>query len=145
MTDLAPAVVVDPYVLWASAHGLDGSSDDHDHDGIANLLEFYLDGDPLAADGSIRPLATVNDTHLVLTFRRRDDAEAHAGTGFVQWGSDLAGWTDVVLGASTAGPDAHGVMVEVIENDAVADDFTVTIPRTLETDGMLFARLKVSE
>ncbi|MCW1923157.1 discoidin domain-containing protein [Luteolibacter arcticus] len=138
-------ILVNPYDTWAAAQGLDGSSDDPDHDGTGNLLEFYLDGDPLAADGSTLRVMMVDTTHVVLTFHRRDDAEAHVSTELVQWGSDLAGWTDVALGGSHAGPDANGVVVEVIENDERPDDITVSIPRELAISGKLFARLKVTE
>ncbi|MCW1923866.1 autotransporter-associated beta strand repeat-containing protein [Luteolibacter arcticus] len=137
--------LVNPYLAWASAHGLDGSHDDPDHDGTGNLLEFYLGGNPMTADGSILPLTTVNATHVVLTFKRRDDAEAHAGTEMVQWGSDLTGWTDVVVGESSAAPDANGVEIQVIENEAAPDDITVSIPRALASGGKLFARLNITE
>ncbi|MCW1923903.1 tandem-95 repeat protein [Luteolibacter arcticus] len=139
------ALVVDPYLVWAGAHGLDGSSDDPDHDGTGNLLEFYLDSNPMAVDGSILPLTTVNATHVVLSFKRRDDAEAHAGTELVQWGSDLTGWSDVILDASSSVPDADGIVVEVTENGAAPDEITVSIPRALAAGGKLFARLKVNE
>lgn len=57
-------IVANPYAAWASAHGLEGSSIDPDHDGTGNLLEFSLDGDPQASDGFILPVATVTPTHF---------------------------------------------------------------------------------
>jgi hypothetical protein len=88
---------------------------------------------------------TVDASHVVLTFRRRDDAEAHFGTELVQWGSDLVGWTDVALGESSAGPDANGVFIQVTENEETPDDIMVSIPRDLATGGKLFTRLNVAE
>ncbi|MCW1923867.1 discoidin domain-containing protein [Luteolibacter arcticus] len=140
-------IVVSPYATWAATHGLDGSSNDTDSDGdgINNLLEFYLNGDPLTSDSSTLPVMTLGATHVVFTFQRRDDAEAHAGTELIQWGSDLSGWSDVILGASSSEADADGVSVEVSEHDDAPDDIKVSIPRTLEAGGKLFARLKVTE
>jgi hypothetical protein len=141
----AQGALEDPYLAWAAVHGIEGSDGDPDGDGVANLLEFYLDGNPLAADGSILPVATLNATHLVLTFQRRDDAEGDPGAEVVRWRSHLDDWTEFVLGASSSGPDANGVFVEVTENGELPDDITISIPRVLGSGGKLFASLKVTE
>ncbi|MEK7949755.1 beta strand repeat-containing protein [Luteolibacter soli] len=144
-------VVGGAYDSWASSKGLDGTpgkenglADDPDKDGIQNLTEFYLDGNPLANDPTILPAATVDATYLTLTFHRRDDAEASVTAQAVQYGTNLTSWTDVAIGAATAtGP--NGVIVTVAENDAAADLITVQIPRTLATSGKLFGRLQVTK
>ena len=133
---------------WAAAKGLDGTpgkekgpSDDPDKDGMENLTEFYLDGNPLASDTAILPTSSVDQNYLTLTFRRRDDAETLA-TQAIQYGSSLALWTDVTLGATSTTSPA-GVIVTVTENDAATDWITVKIPRTLAASGKLFGRLNL--
>lgn len=142
-------VVANPYDTWAASKGLTagnkGAELDPDMDGLNNLLEFYLNGNPLGQDGSIRPVVATDATYLILTFTRRDDAEAHASTELIQRGSSLNGWTDIVLGAVTSGPDANGVIVEVTENNGSPDTIKVSIPRALAVSGKLFARLRVAE
>jgi len=136
------------FVTWAAAKGLtdgnNGPADDPDHDGIPNLVEFYLDGDPLAADASILPATSLDATYLTLVFKRRDDAETDLVSQAIEYGSDLSGWTDVPLGASSSGPDANGVIVTVAENGDDPDTITVQIPRSLANSGKLFGRLKVT-
>lgn len=138
-----------PYDSWASSKGLTASNNgqalDPDKDGVSNLLEFYLDGNPLASDGSILPQVSVTPTHLVITLKRRDDAEAQLGTELAQWGLNLTAWNDVVLGATSSGPNANGVTVQVTENGAAPDTIVVSIPRTLSVGGKLFGRVKVAE
>ncbi len=139
------------YDSWAASKGLDGTpgkekglTDDPDKDGIQNLAEFYLDGNPLANDQGILPVATLDATYLTLTFKRRDDAEVDVVTQAVRYGSNLAGWTDVTIGATSATSGA-GVIVTVTENADAPDIITVQIPRTLSAGGRLFARLNVTK
>jgi hypothetical protein len=136
--------LANPYADWASAHGASETSGDPDGDGIENLLEFYLDGDPLAADVSVLPTASMDEDYLILSFKRRDDAENHGAGASIEWGS-LAGWTAVPLGSTSSGANADGVTVQVDENGGGPDTIRVAIPRALATDGNLFARLKVRE
>lgn len=142
-------VSAEGYDAWATLKGLDGSNNDPafdaDKDGTSNLMEFYLDGNPLANDPSILPASTLNGTYLTLSFKRRDDAEAEMTVELVQYGTDLAVWQDTVLGAGSAPADGNGVIVNITDNDADADDIEVLIPRTLAVGGRLFGRLKVTE
>ncbi|MES2659565.1 MAG: autotransporter-associated beta strand repeat-containing protein [Verrucomicrobiota bacterium] len=147
-TGTGSIVIVGGYDAWAPDAGLtasnDGLTDDAENDGIDNLMEFYLDGNPLASDPSILPASSLDDDYLTLTFTRRDDAEEDVTSQAIQYGSDLAGWTDVPLGEVSAGPDVNGVIVTVDENGTDPDDITVQIPREVEDDTM-FARLKIAK
>ena len=142
-------VVGGAYDSWAASKGLDGTpgkenglADDPDKDGIPNLTEFYLDGNPLANDPSILPAGSLDANYLTLTFHRRDDAESSVTTQAVQYGTSLGSWTDVAIGAANStGP--NGVIATVTENDAATDLITVQIPRTLAASGKLFGRLQV--
>ncbi|MCF7673768.1 MAG: autotransporter-associated beta strand repeat-containing protein [Akkermansiaceae bacterium] len=130
-----------PYQLWASAKLLtagvnDGPTQDPENDGIANALEFVLGGDPLASDPGILPTLDASGANLVFSFTRADESEAEISLLF-QYGTDLAGWTDVVIGVDNAG---SGPEVDIVENDAAPDDITVTIPKGANTE--LFGRLE---
>lgn len=148
-TGAGTLVVEGGYDSWAEASGLtasnNGLTDDPDNDGTDNLLEFYLNGNPLASDPSILPAQALDATYLTLSFSRRDDAEEDVASQAVQYGSDLAGWTSVPIGAASSGPDANGVIVTVTENDADPDAISIQIPRALAPTGKLFGRLQVTK
>jgi autotransporter-associated beta strand protein len=135
--------VIEGYAAWKidPANGLtagvnDGAAQDPDQDGISNLLEYALGGAPLGSSQSILPQGAVTGGNLVFTFKRSDASEIDT-TQVVQYGSDLAGWTDVNIGAASAG------VVTIVENADAEDDVTVTIPMGANTK--LFARLAVTE
>lgn len=140
-------LVLAPYEAWAALKGLDSSNNglgqDPDHDGLSNLMEFYLNGNPLASDPAMLPVQTLDATYVTFSFSRRDDAAAAVTSEAAQYGSDLLGWTDVPLGTSSSGPDANGVIVTVTPNGAAPDSIVVQIPRSLAPAGELFVRLKV--
>jgi len=104
---------------------------DPDGDGIANLMEYVLTGgNPVVPSLSILPtLASVGD-NLMLSYTRNDESEADT-TQVGQWTTDLTIWNDVVP-------------VVVSENGALADDMTVTVPKSNAVNGKLFLRLKVT-
>ena len=139
----------DPYGDWAAGKGLtaanNGKTQDPDNDGVANLLEFYLGGEPLTANSSILPRVVAMDaTTVTFGFSRLDEAEAAFPTQRFQYGSTLAGWTPVTIGA-TGGTGPNGITVGVVENNANPDWITVVIPRALAAGGKLFGRLHLSE
>jgi fibronectin-binding autotransporter adhesin len=128
-----------PYSSWATGNGLNGinggANQDPDFDDIENQLEFALGGNPLASDASILPALTTTATDFVFAFNRADASEAEIGLTF-QYGSTLTGWTDVPVGAASAG------QVAVAENGTAADTVVITIPRSNAVAGKLFGRLK---
>lgn len=132
------------YSTWATDNGLDGSNNgemmDPDNDGVSNLLEYVLDRDPLASGGENTVNVETDATHFILTFKRLDASIADVALK-VQWSDDMdAPWTDfVTVPAATAGA------VTVVENGSNPDDVTVRIPRSLVTDGSLFARLQATK
>ncbi|MBC8011801.1 MAG: Ig-like domain repeat protein, partial [Burkholderiales bacterium] len=101
---------------------------DPDSDGVSNLLEYALDGDPLAASGTDIPVSALNsDTppKLTLTFlRARADV-----TYLVQASSDLTAWEDLVTN-----PGAVSLTVPVTVTDTPPLDATKR-----------FLRLRVSQ
>ncbi|GAA5123517.1 hypothetical protein GCM10023212_21950 [Luteolibacter yonseiensis] len=137
------------YGSWATNAGLtagnNGLAADPDNDGVTNLLEFYLNGNPLASDSAILPTRALDATYLTLSFRRRDDAESDVTSQVVEFGTSLTSWMTRAIGATSSGADANGVIVTVTENGSSPDDIVVQIPRSLAPGGAMFARLKVAK
>jgi autotransporter-associated beta strand protein len=133
------------YAAWALTKGLDGTNngatqDNGDFDGVANVLEFVLGGNPKASDPLILPDPTEDATNFYFTFNRADESEAEVGLTF-QYGSDLTGWTDVAVGATTGTSGSGVVVTEDLPSPAV-DTVVVTVPKTSAVDAKLFGRLK---
>ena len=126
------------YTAWSGPFGynLTGWPDgDDDSDGIENLIEYVLGGNPNAASSEILPTATTASGNLVFTFRRIQSTTADT-TQVFQHGTDLSGWTDV--------PVVAGGIVAIQPNtpQAGTDTVTVTVPKG--TEPTVFGRLKVS-
>jgi len=130
------------YATWASSFGSgfnatnNGPSQDPDNDGIRNVLEFVLGGNPLTSDRSKLPVQTQDATNIYFTFNRADQSETEVSL-VVEYGTTLTGWTGIAVGAATVPP------VNVVEGSgATPDVVTVTIPRSNAVGGKIFARLK---
>ena len=116
------------YGTWAAANGVTGGEyGDSDHDGIPNLVEYALNLNPAASDGSAGTLAG-----NVITFTKRADAIANADVSYIVETSatlEAGSWTPVV----TQNPGGTGY----------ADP---TISYSLPTGpGQMFARLVVTK
>ncbi len=127
--------------FWLDFTGLQGAdrlaTADPDKDGIPNSLEFVLGGKPSgsgAADRTILPQLSLDETRAIFVFRRADVAAAIGP--FVQYG-DLASWT-------TATHGVNGVQITVEDDgfETGVDRVTVRIPRAT---GRLFVRLNANQ
>jgi autotransporter-associated beta strand protein len=98
---------------------------DFENDGIQNLLEFVLGGNPTTNDSlSIGPSVSTSGTDLVMTFNRTDLSEDQPVTVKVQTSADLVNWTNfATIGA------VSGSGYTVAENGVAADTIIVTIPK----------------
>jgi hypothetical protein len=126
------------YAAWSGRgiHDLTGGpSDDDDDDGIANVLEYVLGGNPHASSNHILPTATASSGNLVFTFRRSSSSAADTSQLF-QYGSDLSGWTDL--------PIVAGGMVAIQSGIPQAGTDTVTITVPEGSAARLFGRLKAT-
>lgn len=112
---------------------------DPDNDGFDNLEEFVLNGNPSVSSQSIAPLLDASGADFLFSFTRRDDSVTEAPATF-QYGSDLAGWTDVPVAANGT---FDGVNVAVTPGDAVTDAVVVTLPKSKAVGGKLFGRLQM--
>lgn len=112
---------------------------DPDHDGIVNLLEYVLNGNPGSSDLSILPTLDASGTNFVFSFTRREQS-TNDTTQIFEYGSDLSGWTALNITAPTAAAVTLGTA------SAGLQTVTVTIPKTLAgPSGKLFGRLRVTQ
>jgi hypothetical protein len=98
-------------------------SADPDRDGINNLTEFALGGNPSVASASIAPTISDSGSNLVVSFNRSADSVSTTNA-VVQYSADLSTWTDVGT-PTTSGAQA------------------VNVPKSNAIDGKLFTRIKV--
>jgi autotransporter-associated beta strand protein len=124
----------------------DQPGDDPDQDGIDNLLEYVLNGNPTLSDHSILPTLNVTATDYEFTYQRRDDSVSPETTQTFEWGTTLAAWPGSAVIPATSG--AVGVATITVSpgipNDSVTDTVKISIPITEDGGtGKLFGRLKV--
>jgi autotransporter-associated beta strand protein len=138
------------YGSWIGGFGLaladQDPTDDPDKDGVNNLLEFVLNGNPSLADSSILPKLVVTATAFEFTYQRRDDSLSPETTQTFQWGTTLATWPgSAVIPAGSATVGVATVTVSAgVPSDAVTDTVTISIPKTeAGATGKLFGRLQV--
>jgi autotransporter-associated beta strand protein len=120
--------------------------DDPDNDGMDNLLEFVLNGNPAVSDNSILPDLVVTATAFEFTYQRRDDSLAPETTQTFEWGTTLAAWPGSAVVPATSG--AVGVATVTVSagtpDDGVTDTVKISIPKTEDGGaGKLFGRLRI--
>lgn len=130
-----------PYGNFESANGIAGAgaAADSDQDGIKNGIEFVIGGDPSGPgsdSNALLPTSKINGTYLDFVYRRT--AASVSSNPYVEYGSDLTGWTTAVAGTG-------GVIINVEANGFASgvDKVTVRIPQSLATNSKLFARLGI--
>lgn len=129
------------YSTWiAGFPGLSDSSanGDPDFDGITNLVEYVLNGQPGSPSTQILPKASIGGSNLSFTFVRRAESKGDS-TQIFQYGPDLTLWTDVAIPASTNG----NVTITPNSPSAGLETVVVTVPKG--SNSTLFARLKVTQ
>ncbi len=106
------------FAEWSAMNNVTSGTADDDGDGVQNLLEYVLRGNPHASDAGILPVAAnqtitvggVEDKYLTLTFLRALGSDE--ATLSVEWSPDLATWsTNGALVSSTDHGD--GTVTEV--------------------------------
>ena len=142
------------FAAWIAGFGLSGPAAlgdaDPDFDGIANLVEFVLGGNPATvADSALLPtVALVSNPggtvppgqYLRFTYRRTADS-AYLNPG-MQFNATLSGpWTTAVGAAGVVQVVTPGVFTTPVPADRVE----VFVPRTTHAlNGKLFGRLLVT-
>lgn len=136
------------YKQWATANSLtagvnDAPDFDADLDGVANVLEYILGGNPISANPSILPTAVATGANFEFSFNRTDASEPNTVLTF-QWSTDLQSWNDVTVGAAGSAANGQGVVVQVDEGTPTSnpDAVKVSVPKTNSTTGKIFGRLR---
>lgn len=127
----ADPVVISGYTAWLAAFPSisgDAPETDSDDDGMTNLMEFALGGNPIIRDAAtVLPGVHATPAGALFTLRRSDASETGTEMTF-QYTQDFSSWTDVVIGESSSGPDSNGVQVTVEENDSDPDVIRIFLP-----------------
>jgi hypothetical protein len=121
------------YALWASDHEVGAMDEDFDKDGLDNLVEYALGGNPTKAnDADIRPSLMKTDDGWHYVYRRRLDPAAAGLSYTVETSTSLASgeWTET--GTVEIDPDVIDTEFESVTN-------------AVDTTGKpaLFIRLKI--
>ncbi len=134
-------IELDSYDEWARGDSdLDDKTGlgDPDGDGIVNLMEYVLNGDPSNEDVELLPKAEVTENSFIFSFSRLADSALDTEQVF-QYSSDAETWVDVNI---TTPKDA---MVNLSEASNGIQDVKIIVDRELESGQRLFGRLKVTE
>jgi Protein of unknown function (DUF3500)/Putative Ig domain len=104
--------VLEPLTVYLNTYSLTDSSADSDGDGVSNLLEFILGGNPVSADTSILPTLSYSSSSSLYTYSFSVPQLLGNTTWGVQYSTDLSTWknapstTDsvtVTQGSATSG------------------------------------------
>ena len=138
------------YTSWITSFGLaladQDPTDDPDNDGVNNLVEFVLNGNPSLSDNSILPKLVVTSSDFEFTYQRRDDSVSPETTQTFQWGTTLTTWPGSAVIPATSGTVGVATITVSpgIPNDAVTDTVKISIPKTeAGAAGKLFGRQQV--
>ena len=132
------------YDLWKTTFGAgfngtnNGLTQDPDNDGITNLMEYVLNGNPLTSSLAILPMLDASGANFVFTFHRRNESKDDTTQTF-QYNGDLSTtWTGIAIPAT-----ATGTPVNIAPNTPTSgiDEVTVTVVKGANTT--LFGRLEV--
>jgi hypothetical protein len=142
-----PVIVATPFETWAATFpALDTAakrlpSADPDVDGMNNLMEFVLNGNPGSADSlTVAPTLNTSGSNFVFSFKRKDGAKSTTSLSF-EYGGNLSTWTSAAIATSSS--TSGNASISVSESGD-PDVISVSIPKSEAADGKLFGRLKVT-
>jgi hypothetical protein len=142
LDDVRILPITDPFTDWMTTHFPSIETPDNaptadpDNDGIANLLEYVLQGgDPSVSSSDILPNLNAAGESFLFTYHRR--AAATGTTQTFEYGSNLSGWTPVAI--------PGGVAVTVTPDDPSPGIDKVEISVAKDAETKLFGRLKVTQ
>ncbi len=134
------ANVITSFASWISNFpSLTDSSPtgDPNHDGIPNLLEYVLNGNPGVASSAIPPRVSKDANNFIFTFRRLA-LSVQDTTQIFQYSSDMTVWEDVMI----TYPRDPKVALGVADANGI-QTVTLTIPNG--ANARMFGRLKVTQ
>jgi hypothetical protein len=134
------AVAAEPtngYLAWSSGQvGLPDKTEsaDPDRDGIPNLLEYILHGNPQSPSQAILPVLSPDAGAFIFKFTRLASSSSDT-TQVFQYSTDMSQWTDI----SITGPTDANVQLGSL--DAEGNQLvTVAVPKN--ANPQMFGRLK---
>jgi hypothetical protein len=138
VTSVQVTVTISDYSVWITPYtNLSDTTPqgDPDHDGIPNLLEFVLNGNPGASSTEILPTLIKDSGNFVFTFRRRE-VSVKDTTQIFQYSTGVNNWTNVNI----TGAKGDQVTIGATDGNGV-QTVTVTIPKGINSK--MFGRLQV--
>jgi autotransporter-associated beta strand protein len=127
------------FAVWAGRgmHNLTGGPyADDDNDGVPNLLEYVLGGNPNAHSRTILPTTRISAGNLVFSFDRVQSTTADTVQVF-EHSSNLSDWTSV--------PMSNEAMIHIEPDTAHVGMEKVTITIPLVNSDHLFGRLRITQ
>jgi autotransporter-associated beta strand protein len=112
-----------------------GATADPDKDGIPNLIEFALGGNPMVSSLPVLPSLSKSAGNWVFDYERSDLSLSPVTTQVVEYGSNLTGWTPVIIPTTSSG-------MVTITPGSPSDHVRVTLPTG---SNKTFVRLRVSK
>ncbi len=139
-------VGISNYDYWASGlpSGQQGATADPDKDGMANLLEYVLNGNPFVSDPAILLDTAITATDYEFTYSRYYYSLDDTVQTF-EYSTNLTSWMTANI------PMGPGVNIQVgpakvtITDMGVTDTVTISVPRSVGVGGKLFGRLRVAK
>jgi alpha-tubulin suppressor-like RCC1 family protein len=128
------------FSVWTASHAELSDSTalgDPDGDGIPNVMEYVLHGNPTVTSTAVLPVVSQNASSFQFSFSR-DVASAADTTQVFQYSTDLIHWTELSLTPPTDARVTIGA-----EDGAGMQPVTVTIPKAANSP--MFGRLKVTQ
>lgn len=115
----------EPFADWIDRHpvgNLTGAGDDADGDGVPNLIEFALGGEPAnAGNVPASPTPTLaevgNERHLALSF---EPARTEGLRFVVEASDDLSGWTEEFVLTGVVAGEVFTFTDDVVVNEATS-------------------------
>ena len=118
---------------------------DPDGDGIKNLMEYVLDGNPGVSSSAKLPALTTDPTHFIFSYTRRVDSASDT-TQIFERSTNLSDWTTHTPITIPTTPGTTG-FVTVGSPSGTAPDQTQTVSISIpkDSDPKLFGRLVVTQ
>lgn len=107
---------------------------DPDGDGVPNLIEYALGGDPQAPDRSILPVLSIKDDRLVLEVTRPVGLPDIIYT--IEYSTDLVNWQS---------GEEHVTLADPVDNGDGTEALTARSVATVSAEVRGFLRLKIEE
>jgi len=129
------------YATWIGGFTVNDAtgSGDPDFDGLSNLLEYILNGNPTVSEPAILPDLDISGSDFVFTFNRRNESKDDT-TLIFQYNEDLgATWSEIPI------PAASSASVTITPNTPAngIDLVRVSIPK--DSRPRLFGRLHATQ